>query len=78
MLMVQIQMSQYCSLTPSLAALLRMCTVSHPLPPHAHPALTISTVPHSLSMQKMLSHILFLTLLWFSCQVTMFLIQISQ
>ena len=25
-----------------------MCTVSHPLPPHAHPALTILTVPHSL------------------------------
>ena len=46
---------QHCSLTPSPTALLRMCTVSHPLPLHAHPALTIqSTVPHSLSMHKKL------------------------
>ena len=30
-----------------------MCTVSHQLPPHSHPALLIHpTVPHSLSMQE--------------------------
>ena len=50
---------QHCSLTPSPTVLLRMCTVSHPLPPHAHPALTIQpTVPHSLSMHKKLNCIL--------------------
>ena len=65
---------QRCSLAPSPAALLRMCTVSHPLPPHAHPALTIQpTAPHSLSMHKKLNCILPLTPLWCSCQVTMFL-----
>ena len=69
---------QYCSLTLSPTALLRMCTVSHPLPPRAHPALTITTVPHSLSMHKKLNCILPPTPLWCSCQVTMFLIGISQ
>ena len=35
-----------------------MCTVSHPLPPHAHPALTIQlTAPHSVSMHKKLNSI---------------------
>jgi len=63
---------QHCSLTPSLTALLRMCTVSHPLPPHAHPALTIqSTAPHSLSMHKKLNCTLPPTPLWCSCRVTM-------
>ena len=45
----------HCSLTASPTVLLTMCTVSHPLPPHAYPALTIqSTAPPLL-----------LTLLWF-------------
>ena len=43
------QMAQFASSILLVAALplthsptaLRMCTVSHPLPPHAHPALTI-------------------------------------
>ena len=64
--------------TPSPTALLRMCTVSHLLTPHAHPALTITTVQHSLSTQKKLIYILPPTLLWCSCQVSMFLTQISQ
>ena len=69
---------QHCSLTHSPTALLRMCTVSHPLPPHAHPALTITTVPHSLSMHEKLNCILPPTPLWCSCQVTIFLIGIFQ
>ena len=72
-------LSQHCSLTPSPTALLRMCTVSHPLPLHAHPVLTIqSTVPHSLSMHVNLNRTLPPTPLWCSCQVTMYWIQISQ
>ena len=60
-------------------ATLRMCAVSHPLPPHAHPALTSHpTMPHSLSMHKMLKCILPPTPVWCSCQVTTFLILISQ
>ena len=55
-----------------------MCTVSHPLSPHAHPALTITTVAQSLSMHKNLSCILPPTPLWCSYQVTMLSIQISQ
>ena len=69
---------QHCLLTLSPTALLRMCTVSHPLPPHAHPVLTMTTVPHSLSMHKKLKCILPPTPLWYSCQATTFLIQISQ
>ena len=70
---------QHCSLTSSPTALLRMCTVSHQLPSHVLPVLTIqSTAPHSLSMHKKLNCILTLTPLWCSYQVTMFLIQISQ
>ena len=43
---------------------LTYCTVSHPLPLHAHPALTIQpTVPHFPSMHKKLNCILCLTLL---------------
>ena len=61
-------------LTHSPTALLRMCTVSRPLPPHAHPALTIQpTAPHSLSMHKKLNCTLPPTPLWCSCQVTIFL-----
>ena len=68
---------QHCSFDNSPTALLRMCTVSYPLPPRAHPVLLIqSTVPHSLSMHKM-KYILTPTTLWCSCQVTMFLIGIS-
>ena len=50
---------QQYSLAPSSTALLKMCTVSHPLPPHTHPALTIHpSMPHSLSMHKNLNCIL--------------------
>ena len=67
---------QCCSLVPSHTALLKMCTVSHPLLPHAHPALTIQpTVPHSLSIHKKLYCILTPTLLWYSYQVIIILIQ---
>ena len=70
---------QYYSLTLSPTVLLRMCTVSHPLLPHAHPALTIQlTVLHSLSMHKQLNCILPPTPRWCSCLVTMFLIKISE
>ena len=64
---------QHCSLALLPTPLLRMCTVSHLLPPHAHPALTIQpTAPHSLSMHRKLKCILLPTPLWCSCQVTMF------
>ena len=53
---------QHSSLTPSPSAMLRMCTVSHPLSLHAHPALTIQpTVLHCRSMHKKLKCILLLT-----------------
>ena len=68
---------QHCSFDNSPTALLKICTVSYPLPRHAHPVLLIqSTVPHSLSMHKM-KYILTPVTLWCSCQVTMFLIGIS-
>ena len=64
---------QHCSLALSPTPLLRSCTVSHPLSSHAHPALKIQlTAPHSLSMHKKLNCTLLPTLLWCSCQVTMF------
>ena len=70
---------QHCSSMLFSTALLRMCTVSHPLPHHVHPALRIQpTAPHSLSMHAKLNCILPPTPLWCSCLVTIFLIQISQ
>ena len=69
---------QHCSLTHFPTALLTVCTVLHPLPPHAHPAPTIQpTARHSLSMHKKLKCILPPTPLWYFCQATTFLIQIS-
>ena len=42
---------QHCSLTLSPTALLKMCTASHPLPPHTHPVLTIHpTMPLQYSL----------------------------
>ena len=68
---------QHCSFDNSPTALLKMCTVSYPLPPHAHPVLLIqSTLPHSLTLHKM-KYIWTPTTLWCSCQVTMFSIGIS-
>ena len=69
---------QHCSQALSPTALLGRCTVSHQLPPHVHPVLTVPTVPHYPSMHKTLSCILPPTPLWCSYQVTMFSIQISQ
>ena len=65
---IQCSYSQHCSLTLSPTVLLTMCTVSHPLPPHAHPALTVVTVPHSLSMHKKLKCTSPLKPLWCSWQ----------
>ena len=70
---------QHCSLASSPTALLRRCTVSHPLPPRARPALTVQPiVPHFPSMHRKLKCTSPPTPQWCSCQVTMFSIQISQ
>ena len=70
---------QQCSLTPSPAARLEKFTVSHQLTPHARSALRITlTVPHSLNMHTNQNSFLLPTQLWCFCQVTMFLVRISQ